>query len=111
MQENGPNRAQMALFSAFLVGHCDFPPKLYFFSETPRPIAEIQSYVSVFENSSEGPRFGAVSVVIWGKIGPKLGNGDKKGGKKFCSPKLLSPFLDLKFNGDYDFAIKHDLDS
>ena len=35
----------------------------------------------------------------------------KKGGKKFCPPNFLPPFLDSKFNVDYDFAIKHDLNS
>ena len=85
------------------------PQNCSFFSETPRPIAELQSYVGFFENSSAGPRFGAVSIVIWGKIGPKLGNGDKKGGKKICPPNFVSPFSDSKFNLDYDFAIKHDL--
>ena len=33
------------------------------FSENPRPIAELQSYLGFFENSPVGPRSGAVSVV------------------------------------------------
>ena len=86
----------MALFSAFLVGHRGFPPKLQFFSETSRPIAELQSYVGVFENSSVGPRFGADSVVIWGKIGPKLGNGDEKRGQKMLPPKIFITFSRLE---------------
>ena len=69
-------------FSAFLVGHRGFDSKLHFLSEPPRPIAELQSYVGVFEKSSVGHRFGAVSAVIWGKTGQKVGNGDKKKGAK-----------------------------
>ena len=100
----------MAFFQRFWWGTVVSPLNCSFFSETSRPIAELQSYVGVFENSSDGPRFGAVSIIIWVKIGPKLGNGDKKRGQKICPPKILLPLLDSKFNVDYDFAIKHDLD-
>ena len=72
------------------------PQNCSFFSETPRPIAELQSYVGVFENSSYGPRFGAVSVVIWGKIGQKLGNEDEKKGAKNFAIQIFTPFFRLK---------------
>ena len=107
--EKVPFSSHSGRFSAFLVGHRGFYPKLHFFLPNPRPIAELQSYVSFFENSSVGPRSIYVSAVIWGKTGQKVGNGDKKGGKYFAPPKLLLPFIDLKFNVDYDSAIKHDL--
>ena len=98
----------MALFSAFLVGHHGFPPKLHF-SETPRPIAELQSYVGVFWNFFR-------RAEIWGRFRRNMGqNGSKSGkrgqkrGQKNFPPKFLPPFLDSKFNVDYEFSIKHDL--
>ena len=33
----------------------------------------------------------------------------KKGGKKCCCPPKLLPLLNVKFDVDYDTAIKHDL--
>ena len=80
--KNSPNGTKTALFPAFLVEHHGFLSKLQFSSETPRPIAELQSYVGIFKNSSVGPRYGAVSVVIWGKTGPKLGYKIPKKGAK-----------------------------
>ena len=86
--KNGSSGTKAALFPAFLVGHCGFYPKLPFFEPNPRPIAELQSYVGVFENFSVGPRSIYVSAVIWGKICQKVGNGDEKRGQKICPPKF-----------------------
>ena len=43
------------------------------------------------------------------KLAKRGGNGDKKGGIKICFPPKLLPLLDVKFDVDYDSAIKHDL--
>ena len=99
----------MALFSAFLVGHRGFPPKLQFFLPTPRPIAELQSYVGFFENSSIRPRSIYVSAGLRGTTGPKLGDKTQKKGAKICLPKISILFSDSKFDVDFDFAINHDL--
>ena len=72
------------------------PLNCTFFSETPRPIAELQSYMGVFENSSVGPSFGVVSVVILGKTGQKVQNGDEKRGQEILRPKMFTPFSRLK---------------
>ena len=76
-----------------------------------RSDAELQFYCRDFENFSCGPQTRAVSAELMGKIGQNL----PKSGERF--PKkggivLLTNFLplsDVKFNVDYDFAIKHDL--
>ena len=76
---------------------------------SPRPDAELQSYVGDFENSSVGARYRAVSAEVGDEINQKVGNGSAKKGQFFCFPPKLICVLDVKFNVDYDFAIKHDL--
>ena len=84
------------------------PLNCTFSSETPRQYAELQSYVGFFENSSLGPRSGAVFAGFGDTTGPKLGD---KIPKKWanCFPPKCRPFLDLIFHVDFDFAINHDL--
>ena len=97
-----------AIFQCFLWGTVVWPdPKLHF-SEPPRLIAEPWSYCSDFWKSSIGPRSGAVSAGFGGKTSPKLEGKflHKKGLKKF-SPKILIPFLDSKFDVDFNFAVNH----
>ena len=91
------------------MGHRGFPPKLQFFSETPRPIADLQSYVGFFENSSVGLRSIYVSADLRGTADSKLGDETPKKGQKICPPKISTLFSDSKFDVDFDFAINHDL--
>ena len=85
------------------------PLNCTFFLPTPRSIAELQSYVGFFENSSVGPRSIYISAGLRGTTGPKLGDKIPKKGANILPPKNFDTFLDSKFNVDYDFAINHDL--
>ena len=85
-----------AVFQRFRWGTAVFTQNCRFFLPNPRPIAELQSYVSFFENSSVGPRSIYVSAVIWGKTGQKVGNGDKKRGQIFLPPKIITTFYRLE---------------
>ena len=99
----------LSRFSAFLVGHRGFEPNLQFLLPIPRPIAELQSCFSFFENSSVGPRSIYVFAGFGDTMGPKLGDKIPKKGAKILPPKSIDPLLDSKFNVDFDFAINYDL--
>jgi len=96
-------------FSAFLVGHHGFPPKLQFFLPTPRPIAELQSYVGFFEISSVRPRSIYAFAGFASGTGPKLGGKIPKKGAKILPPENIDTFLDSEFDVDFNFVINHGL--
>ena len=96
-------------FSAFLVGTVFLTLNCTFFLPTPRSIAELQSYVGVFENSSNRPRSIYIFAGFGDTTGPKLGGKIPKRGQKFGPQNILTLFLDLKFHVDFDFSINHDL--
>ena len=63
-----------------------------FFLPNPRSIAELQSYVGLFEISFVVPRSIYVYVGFGGTTGPKLGYEIPKKGAKFMPPKILTLF-------------------
>ena len=91
------------------MGHRGFTPKLQFLLLTPRPIAELQSYVGFFENSSVGWRSIYVFAGFGDTTGPKLGGKIPKKGAIILPPENIDTFLDLEFDVDFNFAINHDL--
>ena len=107
--EKQPEWDKNGTFSSVFGGAPWFLPKTAVFLPTPRPIAELHSYVGFFENSSVGPRYIYVSAGFRGTAGPKLGLKIPKKGAKILPPKILTLFSDLKFDVDFDFAINHAL--
>ena len=80
-----------------------------FSSGSPSPNAELDLHAGFFENSSVGPSYAAFrtcqrrqNVENWVRFNPK------RGSIFHCPPKYLLNFY-LKFDGDFDYAIKHDL--
>ena len=63
---------------------------------SPRPDAELQSYVGDFENSSVGARYRAVSEEVGDKNGQKAANGSEKRGQKFCLPTKINMCIRCK---------------
>ena len=69
---------------------------------------ELHTEVRLFEEMSKGPRYGGLIFRLRGNGDQKLGEGISK--KLKTTPKKFSTMiLDLKFNVDHDFTIKHDL--
>ena len=83
-------------FQRFWWGTVVFTQNCTFFLPNPRPIAELQSYVSFFENSSVGPRSIYVSAGFRGTAGPKLGYEIPKKGAKILPPNNVYPFFRLE---------------
>ena len=66
--------------------------------EELRIIEELQSYMCLSENPSDGPRTGVVTAKFGWKTGQKLAYGIKKRGQKILPPKFFSVFFPLKIS-------------